>query len=179
MGPTVSNTGFSGPTGRLLPHLPDLPVNWDFERVMIGDEPPQLPEDIVDDLSSDQLHAYKIWVALWTGKLSPDLANLKCGKLDHARWLTTANGFSLLWMRRHGLVGQDLANLRMIIEWIVGSYYPMWFRIKQQHHWINGPHHVLHQLHLWRNQDAEVQYYTKDTVERGSWYAHSEHLLQS
>ena len=163
-GPTTSNIGFSGPAGKLLPQLSDLAINDNFERVMVGDEPIELAQDVVEDLSSDQKHSYRLWVALRTGELSPDLANLKCGKLDHARWLTTANGLSMLWMRHHGLTGLDLEYLKMIIQWIVGSYYPMWFLFKQQHHWIRGPHHVLHQLHLWRQQDAEVQYQTLDTV---------------
>ena len=111
--------------------------------------------------------------------MSKDLENLKCGKLDHARWLTTANALCMLWMRQHGLIEQDLENLRMIVQWVVGSYFPLWFRIKSQHHWLQGPYHVLYQLKLWRLQDAEVQYHTRGTVQRGSWYSHSEHLLQT
>ena len=51
--------------------------------------------------------------------------------------------------------------------------------IKSEHHWLQEPGHVIHQLKLWGLQDAEVQYYTMDTVQRGSWYAHSECLLQT
>jgi hypothetical protein len=178
-GPTTSNTGFSGPAGKLLPEVGKLPINSNFEKIVLGEDLPELPDEVVTDLSSDQKHAYQLCRALRSQVLSGDLANLKCGKLDHARWLTTANALSMLWMRQHGLIGQDLENLRMIIQWLVGSYYPMWFQIKSQHHWLQGPHHVLHQLKLWRLQDAEVQYYTLDTVQRGSWYAHSEHLLQT
>ena len=48
-----------------------------------------------------------------------------------------------------------------------------------EYHWLQEPGHVIHQLKLWGLQEAEVQYYTIDTVQRGSWYAHSECLLQT
>jgi hypothetical protein len=84
-----------------------------------------------------------------------------------------------LWTSEHGLKGGDLENLEMMVEWLVGCYYPMWFAIKIHHHWLNGPHHVLHQLSLLRQHREVVQHFTVDAVRRGSWLTHSEMVLQT
>ena len=67
----------------------------------------------------------------------------------------------------------------MVVEWLVGCYFPMWFRIKINHHWMNGPYHVLHQLSLLRQQREVLQHFTVEAILRGSWFAHSEMVLQS
>ena len=40
-----------------------------------------------------------------------------------------------------------------------------------------GPDHVLHLLTLVRHQREEVQRALEPSLKRGSWYAHSEHIL--
>ena len=104
---------------------------------------------------------------------------MKCGPINHTRWLTTANRTVKLWTSENGLEGEDLENLEMVVEWLVGCYYPMWFKIKINHHWLNGPYHVLHQLSLLRQQREVVQHFTVEAIQRGSWFAHSEMVLQS
>ena len=66
----------------------------------------------------------------------------------------------------------------MILGCVIGSYYPMWFHLKIEHHWIKGPEHILHQIVLWREQTEVVMEFTHETIQRGAYYAHSEHLLQ-
>ena len=55
----------------------------------------------------------------------------------------------------------------------------MWFKLKINQHWIQGPCHLLYQLQLWRDHTDVVQNPTHETIQRGAYYAHSEHLLQS
>ena len=55
----------------------------------------------------------------------------------------------------------------------------MWFQLKIHHHWIEGPKHILHQIVLWREQPELAMEFTHETIQRGAYYAHSEHLLQS
>ena len=47
---------------------------------------PKLPDDIVDDLSSDQYYGYRICLAVMSGYLGPDLQEFQIGP----RWLTLA-----------------------------------------------------------------------------------------
>ena len=93
-----------------------------------------------------------------------DLAHLQCGPMDHSRWLTAANRTLKLWTCNHSLEGEDVTNLEMVVEWLVGCYYPMWFAIKINHHWLYGPYHVLHQLSLFRQQREVVQNFTVNTI---------------
>ena len=51
---------------------------------------------------------------------------------------------------------RDCIHLRLIVEFIVGVYYPMWFRAKVQHNWLDSPPHVLRQLQLTLLQRTEA-----------------------
>ena len=45
----------------------------------------------------------------------------------------------------------------MIVEFIVGVYYPVWFEVKVKHNYTYGPRHLLTQLVLVRMQKKKVQ----------------------
>ena len=97
----------------------------------------------------------------------------------HSRWLTTANRLMRLWVSQHSLEGRELENLRLIVEYIVGIYVPMWFEIKVKHSCVYGPDHVLKQLQLLRLQKKKVQRLVEKHVKRSAWYSHSEAVLQT
>ena len=59
-GPTTSNTGFSGPAGKLLPEVSSLSPSEVFEKIVVGEDVPDLPDELIVDLSSDQKHAYNL-----------------------------------------------------------------------------------------------------------------------
>ena len=117
--------------------------------------------------------------AIRSGKISQDLVLMEIGPVYHARWLTTANRFLKLWISKHTFRGKDLANLKLIVGYIVGVYYPMWFEAKVKHNFIEGPRHVLKQLELLRLQPNKVQEIVMPTVISSAWYSHSEAVLQT
>ena len=84
-----------------------------------------------------------------------------------------------LWVSQHGLEGRELENLRLIVEYIVVIYVPMWFEIKVKHSCVHGPDHVLKQLQLLRLQKKKVQRLVEKHVKRSAWYSHSEAVLQT
>ena len=51
---------------------------------------PFLPNDVINDLSSDQYNGYRICWAITNGEVDEDLAHLEVGPLNHLRWLTFA-----------------------------------------------------------------------------------------
>ena len=102
----------------------------------LGEDVIDLPTAVMEDLSTDQEHAYILFKAVTSLNISFDHAALQCGTMDHSRWLTTANRVMKLWMSEHGLQDEDLGNLKAVLEWLVGCYYPMWFQIKSHHHWL-------------------------------------------
>ena len=58
---------------------------------------------------------------------------MELGPVSDSRRLTTACRFCRIWVSAHGLKSKNLINLRMIVEFIVGVYFPNWFNIKVKH----------------------------------------------
>ena len=85
-----------------------------------------------------------------------DLAKMEIGPVCHSRWLTTANRFMRIYISKHGFTGKNRSNLKMIVEYITGVYYPMWFEAKVKNCFTEGPRHILKQFELVRLQCEQV-----------------------
>ncbi|XP_047127448.1 uncharacterized protein LOC124808427 [Hydra vulgaris] len=178
-GKTTSKTGFSGPIGKLLFKVTEMERNYSFKPIFVGPGLIELDEEIIKELSSDQKYAYKICQTVISGTLTKDLANQKPGTIVHSRWLNTGSSLLLLWISKHGLEGDVLRNLELIVKFLVSVYFPMWFQIKVKHSWIEGPRHILNQLNLIKLQDKNVQKVIEKYVRSSAWNSHSEILLQT
>ena len=77
------------------------------------------------------------------------------------------------------LSGKDLNNLQILVEFIVGVYYPCWFMIKVKNRWTEGPKYVMYQLECLKCQSKTVHDIVIQTVKRSAWYAHSENEIQT
>ena len=128
-GKTLSNSKWSGELGKMLDTVTELNTNRNFETVTLGEPLIPLPDKTLKDLSTDQAYSYRIVTAIRTGVLPENLINLEIGPISHSRWLTTANHFCRLWVSFHFLTEKNFKNLHLIIEFIVGVYYPCWFQI--------------------------------------------------
>jgi hypothetical protein len=84
-----------------------------------------------------------------------------------------------IWISKHNLNGNDLNNLKLIVEFCIGVYMVNWFYIKINSKWTQGPRHLLFQLQLLKEQSAEVKKIVMPTVKRSAWYGFSESVLQS
>ena len=73
-GITTSDTGFSGPLGKMLANVLTLPINPDYETVN-GPDLVTLSPDVVKDLSHDQKYGYKMVKAVTSGVLPMEMAN--------------------------------------------------------------------------------------------------------
>ena len=153
--------------------------NYSFKRLSIGPGLIELCEEVVKDLSSNQIYAYKICQTVISGTLTEDLANQKPGTVVHSRWLNTGSSLLLLWVCKHGLEGDNLKNLELIVKFLVSVYFPMWFQIKVKHSWIEGPRHILNQISLTKLQDQYVQNIIEKYVRSSAWNSHSEIVLQT
>ena len=163
----------------MLDSATELDINPDFTKVYVGPALPQLSDEVIKDLSTDQSYGYRIVTAIRTGVLPKDLALLEIGPVSHSRWLTTALRFTRIWISKHNLKGKNLNNLRMIVEFIVGVYIVNWFNIKINSNWTQGPRHLLFQLQLLKEQSEEVKTIVMPTVQRSAWYSFSECVLQA
>lgn len=178
-GTTNSKTGWSGPLGRLLKSVETMERSSSFKKITLGPELVELPADVLKDLSTDQSQLYQLVGAVRSGNLPRELALRKTGKMVHSRWLTFAEVVLLLWMSRHGLSGELLQRLEIVVTYIVSVYAPMWFNIKVRHSWVEGPRHVLSHLSLLKLQPPQVQGILVPYLRTSSWYAHSEAILQT
>lgn len=178
-GKTMSNNKWTGNIGKKLDTATELEINLSFTKLTIGEPLISLSDSIVKDLSTDQAYGYRITQAIRTGNLPTDLALLEIGPVSHSRWLTTANRLCRIWVSKHGLKGKSLNNLKLIVEYIVGVYYPCWFNIKVKHSWTEGPRHILFQLQQVRLQNKAVMDVVLPTIKRSAWYAFSEMIIQT
>ena len=156
-----------------------MPIKKKIDVVSIGHDLIDLKDEIVNDLSDDQKYGYRIVKAIRSGHMPPDLCSLGIGPVNHSRWLTTANRFLRMYCSEHGFTGKNLKNLKMIVEFIIGVYYPMWFHIKVKNSWIEGPRHVLYQIQLGNMQRKAVQEIVWPYVMSSAWNSHSESILQT
>ena len=86
-GVSASPDIFPGPISK---ELNGLVSDWKVVnfRPLSSNEFPYLPQEVIQNLSSDQFYAYQICRAVISGKVENDLAQLEVGRLSHARWLT-------------------------------------------------------------------------------------------
>ena len=165
--------------GKLLPKAKDLPINFDFKPIRCGEDLIELSEEVVQDLSSDQLYAYRMVKAVRSGVLPRELALLQPGPICHSRWLTTGCALLRLWVAEHGLSGELLLRLERIVTFVVTMYFKCWFDIKVKSSWLDGPRHILTALRCLRQQDEVVQEAVTPYIRSGAWFSHSEAVLQT
>ena len=87
-GPTTSNTGFSGPIGKLLYRVNLMEFNADFTPILDGEPMAEMPEKVLRNMSTDQQLSFRLCKALKTGELPENLREIQCGPMNHTRWLT-------------------------------------------------------------------------------------------
>ena len=163
----------------MLNDATNLEINPEFLKVCENSPLIYVSPDIIKDLSTDQSYAYQIVTSIKTGVLPKRLALLEIGPVCHSRSLTTALRICRIWVSKHGLTGDLLNRLKMIVEHIVGVYIPNWFCIKVNSCWVEGAINLLKHMQILKNQTQEVIDIVLPTFKRSAWYAHPESVLQS
>ena len=81
-GPTSCNSGFLGPVGKFLNPINTMGYNPQFKALPEGEDFVDIPETIINNLSTDQRQSYKLCKAVKIGKLPPNLSEILCGPLS-------------------------------------------------------------------------------------------------
>ena len=113
------------------------------------------------------------------GKLDDQLAKIICGELSTARWCTTGEALLMLWMSDHGLTGETLRILEVLVRFTINVYFKLYFDIKAKHSIKDAPFHLVHMSELLAQQSDEVKAVVTEVIVRGAYSAHSENLLTS
>ena len=132
-GPTSSDKGFMGSVCSLLSKVNDMTYNPGFKGLPGGEDLIAMPENVVNSMSTDQRTSYKLVQAVKEGSLPLNMQEMHCGPLCHARWLTTAQRLVFMWTREHGLTGQLLRVLEVLVKFCLQHYFKLYFDIKVRH----------------------------------------------
>ena len=178
-GKTCSTDKFRGEIGKLFPKVNELPINDKFKAFPGEEDLLHLPDNIVKSLSIDQHNCYLLVKAIKSAYLSTDLANRKGGPIDHARRLITGQALLMLWTRELNLQGETLSKFELIVQFVIQSYFKLYFDIKVKNSLVDGPKPILTALSIFRRQPEEVQVIIKDTIIRGAYHAHSKNIILS
>ena len=178
-GPTVSDIGFTGEVCSLLSKVNEMSYNSGFKKMPAGENLIHLPDDVLQKMSTDQKTCYKLVKAVKEGVLPVELQDMLCGTLNHARWLTTAQRLVFLWTRNHGLSGNNLKVLELLVKFCLEYHFKIYFDLKVHHDLVDGPYHILTQLRILKTMPKKVRDAVTFYIRTGAWYAHSECILNT
>ncbi|KAF0288495.1 hypothetical protein FJT64_013150 [Amphibalanus amphitrite] len=170
-GATSGPRSFSGPIGKACSG--DV-----WEREVVAFEPvpgstPDLPPDVVQQLSTDQQLLHQLASAVQNGSVDPATARRRIGPLNHARWLTLATRLLRLYMA----TADPSRALRDLVQFVVCHYVPMWFYIRKNGSCDRGPQNLLRSVALLRELPQRSQTVIQPVIQRNGFWAHPEQIL--
>ena len=173
---------FSGPIGRLLNRVEDIPIDPNFTPLS-GHELPDIPAEVEKKFTADQKYIWRIAKIIASGEIPDEFEKYSIGLMHLARWMNTASRAMRLKMcdlaSLEDLTQEDIANLDTIVIFILDVYLPYWLRLKQFPSWLDAPRHFLFFLERLRQLDQKTIEAVQPTMQRGSWCCHQETLLQT
>ena len=123
-----------------------------------------LPKDIVADLSSDQFYAYKICLAIITGKLESDFSIVEVCPIVHSRWLTIACRI----LRRYVSEQKPSTAFVTPTKFCVQVYFPS----------TDGQKNLFDLYKRIQNfPNIKAKNIALNVVERNAYFAHPENIL--
>ena len=172
-GSTKSPDKFTGPIGSMLNGVVS---KWHVVNFKSIPNPsfPILPNDIIEDLSTDQYYGYRMCWAIITGEVNEDLSHLEIGPLNHSRWLTLACRLLRLYVSQ----ANPEKTLRLIVEFVIKVYFPSWFNIKKNNKLTHGSVNLYNMIARINNfPDQRVEQICYNVLNNNSFFAHGENIL--
>ena len=172
-GSTNSPDTFAGPIGKNLSgDVSSWPV-VEFKQIS-NSHFPELPQSVVDDLSTDQHYAYRICLAIILGTIDNDLRYLQVGPIVHSRWLTL--GCRIL--RYYVSVEKPSSNLQSVVQFCLQVYFPTWFEIKSKSQLTCGSRNFFNLVRrITQFSNKVVRETALKVVQRNAFFAHPENVL--
>ena len=161
----------------MLPNIDEMDLLERFPKVDTGEALPELTDDVIKDLSSDQYMLFLAWDSVRSGQLRIELLSLTPGPISHSRWLTLALRLLLLYMTKHRLTGKHKKNLQVLVSFLMTNYIPMWFTIKRLGKLQDSSQILFKQMQLVKLLKGPIAAIVKKNVERNAYSAQSETLL--
>lgn len=170
-GQTTQPNAFSGEIGKTLPNSVNLTI-VKFKKILTT--LPQLKHGMkVSDLSTEQRYMYEMSEAISIGFVSPRLAKLKPGKINHSRWITLANNV----LRTYVGTTKPSSNLIVLVTFIQRVYAPSWFHIKINNKCIDGAKNLWYFIQASRYLQRKYRIIVDQAIQRNAYFAHPENIL--
>ena len=172
-GSTKGLDSFSGMIGK---QLNGGVSSWTIDNFqpIPNDRFPILPDEAIENLSSDQYYGLLMYQGVMKGIVDTDLKYLEVGGLCHSRWLTL--GCRIL--RYYVSKSKPSRNLQILAEYLVRIYFPWWFRIKLHNRITEDSKHFFYMLRLISNfSNAVVNDVGVKVLQNNAFFAHHENIL--
>ena len=98
---------------------------------------------------------------------------LSDGECVFYRWLTLAARLLRVYVSSDSPSDQ----LRLIVQYLVGHYVPMWFHIRSHNTCSNGAKNVMRSLELLRDLPPQLQRFIQPVIQRNAFWCHPEAVL--
>ena len=177
-GGTTSGGEWKGPIGKLLPKAGTFKFNPNFQPIRAMKLKP-ISAEFRKSISKDLRTLYDVAMMIITGEKMENFEERSLGAMHGARWNNHCTRVGVLYVS--DLTGvlseEELDILRIITEYIVRVYVPMWFAITEQDDLSMGSAHYLELMRGLRLVDSRVAEVAKKRVVDNCYYFHPESLL--
>ena len=135
---------------------------------------PKLPTHVVNDWSTDQFYACRIYWAIINREIKDDLLYLEVGPIVYSRWLT----LGCRTLRYYVSLDKPSLTLKILVHFCLTVYFPTWLDNKLDHQITHGSKHLFNLIQRINGlSDEEIRKVVLDVVQRNEYFAHPESLL--
>ena len=134
---------------------------------------PVLPDTVVEDLSRDQLLAYRYAFAIKTGAMPEDLVGQTIGPMVTSRWITTGTRILCKYTR----TSRPSKHLVKLVQLVLNVYLPGFFLFKCSPHIQMGALNFFQLLELTRDLDKNEMIIAQNVLQDNSYWAHTENIV--
>jgi len=127
------------------------------------------------DLSKDQQYLLDIYKAVKIGECTLDLAIKDPGLLNHSRWLKCANRL----LRRYVSEINPSCELRILTNYIMKMYAPIWFNIKRNHLVKYGPIHLYKHIQTTRQFPDNLRQIIDSVIQRNVFLTLQKYVISN
>ena len=181
-GPTASGTAYTGGIGKVLKEeVMKLELDPNFVPLPQYDLP-ELSDELIPELSSDQLYLYHIAHVVRTGKVIDEFEKYAIGPLNHARWNTTWSRVFKLYISKRDKLKQwsqdEEEKLKLMVHYLMSCYVPAWFQIRCHEHLLDAPTIFLNLMTNLQSQPDVVRTSVQKTLQTGAFSLYEDNILQ-
>lgn len=173
-GTTTGPDSFSGPIGKELNgNVSDWDIYNNFKAIPGFNI--DMPQEIINDLSTDQYYAYKMSKAVSSGNVDQELELLEVGPLVHSRWLTLACRILRLYVSKR----KPSKNLILLSKFVINVYMKSYFDIKRNYKITDGSKNLFSLINRIKEFSKKIQDICFEVLNNNSYFAHGENILLS